>query len=294
MTSLLLVFCAVTRFATPLCAQEQPSVPEVVPVSAPTTPSIPVSDGDAASEQWEEFWGQTMVRNVEQAAIYPIVPDASQRNGNAVIVVPGGGYQFVSMDSEGFRVAKRLSDAGYTAFVLKYRPMSTARNPEDFMAQVTAMFSRMGNSEREPGLADHRLAVDDLATAIRYVRDHANRWQLEPDGIGVIGFSAGAHMIIRLVEERPEGADLRKIALIYPPMAHAVDGGPRPPLFMAIAVNDPLFKQGGLTIIERWLMESDDVEFHLYSGGGHGFGMRPQGTTSDHWIEQYLAWLQHR
>jgi hypothetical protein len=61
--------------------------------------------------------------------------------------------------------------------------------------------------------------------------------------------------------------------------------------FMAIAVDDPLFKQGGLNMLDKWLKESSLTEFHLYSGGNHGFGMRPQGTTSDNWIEHYLSWL---
>ena len=77
-------------------------------------------------------------------------------------------------------------------------------------------------------------------------------------------------------------------------MTAAVAGGPRPPLFFAIAVNDPLFVEGGLAMIESWLGESTDLEFHLYSGGNHGFGMRPMGTTSDHWIDHYRAWLGQR
>jgi len=275
-------------------AQDRPPVPSAVPVEAPARTSIPLSDGDASKEQWEMFWGQTMVRNVSQSAIYPVVPDASTMNGQSIIVVPGGGYQFVSMDSEGFRVAERLSEEGYTAFVLKYRPMATPRDPDEFMARVTAMFSGMGDPGRDRGLADQPPAVDDLAAAIEYVRDHAKRWRVEPGAIGVIGFSAGAHLAIRLLEERPEGAEIRQLSLISPPMGQAVSGGPRPPLFVAVAVDDPLFRQGRLDLLERWLTESRKTEFHLYSGGGHGFGMRPQGTTSDHWIDHYVEWLKHQ
>ena len=74
-------------------------------------------------------------------------------------------------------------------------------------------------------------------------------------------------------------------------MTQIVKPGPRPPLFLAIAADDPLFKQGQLGLFDAWLKESDRIEFHLYSGGSHGFGMGIKGTTSDLWIDQYIAWL---
>jgi acetyl esterase/lipase len=64
------------------------------------------------NEQWEQYFGQTMVRNVTRPALYPVLPRAKVANGKAAIVVPGGGYQLVSIDSEGFRVANRLAAAG--------------------------------------------------------------------------------------------------------------------------------------------------------------------------------------
>lgn len=111
---------------------------------------------------------------------------------------------------------------------------------------------------------------------------------------GVIGFSAGARTAIRLIEQRSNDVRPAHVALLYPPMERAVAGGVRPPLFLAIAVDDPLFVQGGLGLLEAWLAQSHEVEFHLYSGGSHGFGMRSLGTTSDGWIDQYLAWLDVR
>jgi acetyl esterase/lipase len=158
------------------------------------------------------------------------------------------------------------------------------------MAYLMALFGDLENTE----LGGHEPAVDDLAAAVRLVHENAADWAVEPGEIGVIGFSAGGESVIRLVENHEEIQWIDHVALIYPPMSQAVAGGPRPPLFFAIAVNDPLFRQGGLTMLDAWLAESDDVEFHLYSDGNHGFGMRPMGTTSDRWILQYLAWLEHR
>jgi acetyl esterase/lipase len=274
-------------FATPAAAQPAPEMMKAVPVAAPTLPSLALLPNQPDTEQWEQYFGQVMVRNVTRPAIYPVLPDPKVANGKAVIIVPGGGYKFVSMDSEGFRVADRLAAAGYTAFILKYRPMATDRDPVKYMADMAKAFGSLGKSK----LADHPPAVDDLASALRLVSKDAAQWKIDPAQIGVIGFSAGSRTAIRLIEGRPEAKIARHISLIYPPMTQTITGGPRPPLFMAIAVDDPLFKQGGLNMLDKWLKESSRTEFHLYSGGNHGFGMRPQGTTSDNWIEHYVAWV---
>lgn len=279
---------ALALLATPAFAQAPtPDMMKAVPVAAPKSASIPLIADAPDTEQWERYFEQTMVRNVTQPALYPVLPKAGTANGKAVIVIPGGGYQFVSMDSEGFRVASRLAAAGYTAFILKYRPMATKRDPVAYMADMAAQFGKLGKGD----LADHPPAVDDLATAIRLVSTSAGKWKVDPTQIGVVGFSAGSRTAIRLIEQRAEAKLLRHVGLIYPPMVKPVAGGPRAPLFLAIAVDDPLFKQGGLNLIDAWLKESAKTEFHLYSGGSHGFGMRHLGTTSDNWIDQYLAWL---
>lgn len=241
-------------------------------------------------ETWTIARDQTWVRNVEAAAIYPISPMPGRANGRSVIIVPGGGYQFVSISSEGFDVAERLAAEGYTAFVVKYRTRQTPTDPDDFMAQMAQSFGQLGKVE----LIEHPPAVDDLVQAVAFVRKNAADYGLDPEEIGLIGFSAGARTTIRLLERHPEAGLLDHIALIYPPTLHAVKSGPKPDLFLAIAVDDPLFQQGGLKLLDGWLQESQKVEFHLYSGGRHGFGMRPRGTTSDRWFDQYLQWLNRQ
>lgn len=257
------------------------------PVDAPDRQKIEIGPVAKDTEQWERYWGQTMVRNVNRPAIYPVYPDAAKRNGQAVIVVPGGGYNFVSIDSEGFRVADALAEAGFVALILKYRPRETPRDPAAYMAMLAEQFGTLGKGT----LPDHPPAVDDLAQAIDYARQNAGDLAIDPAKIGVIGFSAGARTLIRLIEQKPQAERVSNYALMYPPMVQTIGEGPRHPLFLAIAVDDPLFQQGGLNMLESWLGESDDVEFHLYSGGSHGFGMRDTGTTSGRWIGQYIAWL---
>lgn len=287
-----ILVAALVAFVGALPAQAQPDpamlVADVVPPIPGEQVLLPTADADVPdAEQWNRAFGQVWVRNVNRPALYPVLPKNGRGNGKAVIVVPGGGYAFVSIESEGFWVAERLAAQGYTAFVLKYRPRQTADSAEDFMAGLAADFGNLGNRE----LPDHQPAVDDLAAAVAMVRANAGEWQVDEDSIGVIGFSAGARTAIRLLEHHEEAELLDHVALIYPPMTQTVAEGPRPALFLAIAADDPLFRQGGLNLLANWLEESPAVEFHLYSGGSHGFGMRPTGTTSDLWIDQYLAWL---
>jgi acetyl esterase/lipase len=261
---------------------------EVAPAIGGEQIMLPAAaDATADTERWNRVFGQIWVRNVSRPSLYPVMPMNGRGNGRSVIVVPGGGYAFVSIESEGFRVAERLAAQGYTAFVLKYRPRATPVAEADFMAQLSADFGSLGQRE----LPDHPPAVADLAAAVALVHERAGEWNLDPAAIGVIGFSAGSRSAIRLLEHHEEAALLDHVGLIYPPMTQTVAPGPRPDLFLAIAVDDPLFRQGGLNLLDHWLEESPAVEFHLYSGGSHGFGMRPQGTTSDLWIDQYLAWL---
>lgn len=283
--SLALSFSAV---ALPAAAQP-PSMPTAADIrTAPPSlrPSVQLGSGPA-QELWEDFFDQTSVRNVTGAGLYPVRPASGHSNGRAVIVVPGGGYRFVSIQSEGFRVADALAAEGYTAFVLKYRTIDTPVDRAAYLRDTIALFANLGRGD----LADNPPAVADLATAIRHVRDHAADYGVDPAQIGVVGFSAGSRTAIRLIEHHPEAALLENVALIYPPMVQTVSAGPRPPLFLAVAADDPLFRQGGLSLAQHWLAESPRVELHLYSGGGHGFGMRPNGTTSDLWFGQYAAWL---
>lgn len=274
---------AVLSLGTAASAQMPP--PETV--SPIRRASVPLGPPCTGAEQWERMFEQVNVRNVTCPAVYPVLPKPGKANGKSVIVVPGGGYRFVSIEQEGFRVADALAARGYSAFVVKYRTVETPRDNAAYMAKVAQLFGTLGKRQLE----DNPPAVDDLAAAVRMVRDEAGKRGLDPAQIGVIGFSAGARTAIRLLEWKDEARLAENVALIYPPMTPVVKGGPRPPLFMAIAVDDPLFAQGGLELLNAWLAESTKAEFHLYSGGSHGFGMGTKGTTSDLWIDQYIAWL---
>lgn len=271
--------------ALPVAAQVPPPPEPIKPVLRPSVPLLagPCQD----TEQWDRMFEQTNVRNVTCPRLYPVLPKPGKANGKSVIVVPGGGYQFVSIEQEGFRVADALAAHGYSAFVVKYRTLATPRDNGDFMAAMAKLFGNLGKGE----LAENPAAVEDLTTALQLVHAEAAARGLDPARIGVIGFSAGSRTAIRLLEEKAEAKLAENVALIYPPMTQTVKAGPRPPMFLGVAVDDPLFIQGGLALLQSWMKESPKVEVHLYSGGSHGFGMAIKGTTSDLWIDQYIAWL---
>ena len=270
-----------------LAAPALSQMPSPEPVGPIQRPSLALDGMCTNAEQWERMFEQVNVRNVTCPAVYPVLPKPGKSNGKAVVVVPGGGYRFVSIEQEGFRVADALAARGYTAFVLKYRTVQTPRDNAAYMAAMARLFGNLGKGE----LADNPPAVDDLASTLRLVHGEAGNRGLDAAKIGVIGFSAGSRTAIRLLEQKVEARLAENVALVYPPMTQVVKGGPRPPLFLAIAADDPLFVQGKLGLISAWLTESPIAEFHLYSAGSHGFGMAAKGTTSDLWIEQYIAWL---
>jgi acetyl esterase/lipase len=235
------------------------------------------------------FFGKLMVRNVSSAEVYPFVPDQSSANGEAVLVVPGGGYQMVSMGNEGFPVAERLAKEGYSVFVLKYRTRQTPVSPEDFLAAAGETFYSLGKTR----LKTFWPAVDDLAKATQWVRDNCATYACDGKSLHLIGASAGARTSIKALEEAKIDAGIESLGLIYPPMIDpVVVASEKPPLFLIIAQDDPLFQQGNFILPATWVREGGDLEFHLYQGGGHGFGTSRSGTTSENWLNAYVAWLK--
>ncbi|MBR9807680.1 MAG: alpha/beta hydrolase fold domain-containing protein [Alphaproteobacteria bacterium] len=281
--------CQVQAQASPPAEDaSQRALPDLpVPEDAPDADAISLMPGAEDHEIWEHFLNQLTVRNVTSPQIYPIYPPAENNNGKAVIVVPGGGYMFASIENEGFPVAERLAEEGYTAFVLKYRTQPTSVAPDAFLQEMAEVFSGLGSRE----LDGYEPAIDDLRLAMEYVSAHCPELGCESGSVGLIGFSAGAMSVMQVLRAPPEGVAVDSAALIYPPMTQPVDGEINPPLFLAIASDDPLFQQGRFTLPKAWFETNGAMEFHLYSDGGHGFGTLRKGTSSSSWLEQYVNWL---
>ncbi|MBS1793015.1 MAG: alpha/beta hydrolase [Acidobacteria bacterium] len=244
-------------------------------------------------ESWHSQYGSKFARNVSVATLTPFLPEKSKATGAAVIVAPGGGFMTLSMENEGWNVAKALNEKGVAAFVLKYRLNPTPAALPDFEVALREMFS--GAARRPPAPKDPSEAlapqIADAAAAFGLVRSRAKEWNVDPDRVGMIGFSAGAMLTMSTALY---GKDVKPafIANIYGPLMAVAVPADAPPLFIALAADDPFFANSGYGLIDSWRAAKRPVEFHLYEQGGHGFGMYKKETTSTGWFEDYAAWLR--
>jgi acetyl esterase/lipase len=195
------------------------------------------------------------------------------------------------MENEGSNVARALAERGVAAFVLKYRLNQT---PADFdaFARPSPPASRPA-TRPSPGEMAGRLApqIADANAAFALVRANAAKWHVDPDRIGMIGFSAGAALTMATTLNNKGDAKPAFIGNIYGPLG-AVDVPPdAPPLFAAIAADDPLLGTTDFGLIVNWHKAKRPVELHYYEQGGHGFGMYNKETTSTGWFDAYVKWL---
>lgn len=281
-------------FAAPAQAQndgmtpiEIPSQPNAIPLGTGALP------GATAPEAWHRQYGSAFARNVTDATLTPFLPDPARATGTAVIVAPGGGFRTLSMQNEGWDVARALAARGVAAFVLKYRLNQTPREMPAFERSMREMFSGAARPPRmTPDEAMARLApqVADARAAFALIRARAAVWHINPDRIGMIGFSAGAMLTMATTLTAPE-ARPAFIGNIYGPLGPLAVPTEAPPMFVALAADDPLFGNGGFELIQSWRAAQRPVEFHLYEQGGHGFGMYPKETTSTGWFDAFVRWL---
>jgi acetyl esterase/lipase len=250
--------------------------------------------GATASESWHSQYGSLFARNVTVATLTPFLPDPAKATGAAVIVAPGGGFRTLSMENEGWDVARALADKGVAAFVLKYRLNQTPPDMAGFERSMSELFS--GAARRpprlNPGQAMAGLApqIADSRAAFALVRQHAAEWRVDPDRIGMVGFSAGA-MLTMATTLNGQDAKPAFIGVIYGSLAPVTVPADAPPMFVALAADDPFFANSGIGLIDSWRAAKRPVEFHLYEQGGHGFGMYQKTTTSTGWFEAFARWL---
>lgn len=270
---------------TPIPIPKQPGAIEL------GTGKLPESTAD---ESWHSQYGSMFARNVSVATLTPFLPPKSKATGAAVIVAPGGGFRTLSMQNEGWDVAKALNKKGVAAFVLKYRLNPTPPDMAGFEASMKQMFS--GAARRPPATPqDPALAlapqVADAAAAFALVRAKAKEWNIDPTKVGMIGFSAGAMLTLQTTLY---GKDVNPafIGDIYGPLNAVKVPANAPPLFIALAADDPFFANAGFGLIDSWKAAKRPVEFHLFEQGGHGFGMYPKETTSTGWFENFASWLR--
>lgn len=280
-------------FATISFAQDG----KMYPIEAPDEPRAILLgtggvDNQPAKESWFRQWGDPMARNITTATLTPFLADPKKANGTTVIVAPGGGFMWLSMDNEGWQVAQALADQGINAFVLKYRLQPTADSLEEFEKQMNRRFDEAENSAKEPSRRlDRNLnnQLKDAEAAYAMIVERAKEWNVDVDRIGMMGFSAGAGLTMATTLESKK-VKLAFIAPIYGGMGPVEVPKNAPPLFVAIAADDFLF-HGEAGLIKSWYDAKIPVEFHLYQNGGHGFGLGNPDRTSNKWFDAFIHWL---
>lgn len=221
----------------------------------------------------------SVVFNVVNPTLTAYLPERSKATGTGVIIAPGGAFVALAIDLEGNEVARWLQEKGIAAFVLKYRLLE--KRGEGIPAKMNM------DDVGQYGIADG-------IQALKVVRQHAAEWGLSPDRVGFMGFSAGAMVT--------SGALLQKDAASRPSFAAMIYGGPfglmptipakLPPMLLAWAQDDTQAREPIVRFYDALASAGHKPEVHIFSAGGHGFGLRKQGTSSDHWIDAFYYWLK--
>jgi len=260
---------------------------------------IPLYDGTPkGSEDWDwteavseqNAWETKLIYNVTQPTITPYLPADYSATGTAVIIAPGGGFHALSITKEGTEVAEWLAEKGIAAFVLKYRlARSFTNDPVKEMHEKGAAI-----------LDDSRkvspLAMEDGFAAVKYVRDRAKEFGVNPDKVGFVGFSAGGALTLNVaINAKPESRP-NFIAPIYP-WDVGIIGVKVPqdtiPMFITVALDDPLgLASHSGSVYQKWTSAGQPAELHIYQTGGHGFGMNTKNLPTDTWIERFGDWLE--
>ncbi len=241
----------------------------------------------ASEQQTPLLWNQRIVRNVTEPSLIPCFP--TEQNGAAIIICPGGAFQFLMIDKEGMDIAKWLTSYGITAFVLKYRLAPTPIDDAQFVAEFESSNFDLGKIRKH---INNSFA--DGVQALSIVRQKASEFNIDASKIGMIGFSAGAAVAVNSIFSSEVNGMPNYLGAIYGGPLKRINVPPdAPPLFIACANDDDIVGATCLDLFRAWKKAKRSVEIHAYSQGGHGFGILQQGLPCDHWTESFTAWLKN-
>ena len=263
---------------------EEPLTMDVWPGAAPG------EKGQIGPEKSDQKGSITLVTNVTKPTLTVYRPAKVIDTGASVVICPGGGYAVLAWDLEGTDVAHWLNSIGVTGIILKYRV------------------------PQRPDLPRWQLPLQDAQRAISIVRSKAKEWNLDPDRIGLLGFSAGGNLTgvaCTQYEQRayPEIDDVDKISckpdfgvLVYPAWLNkdgTVELIPEvkvnkqtPPCFFAHASDDPISSESSIAMYLALKHAGVPAEMHLYATGGHGFGLRPTDKPCSTWPARCADWMK--
>ncbi|MGD0094988.1 MAG: alpha/beta hydrolase [Terracidiphilus sp.] len=295
----LLFFAVVAAASASLAAQPSgwPPVPghltlNLWPGAAPDAAVNLPAEADMTTAKDHVIAGRPVIRlgNVATPTLTLYSPKG-KHTGAAVVVFPGGGYRILAIDLEGTEVCDWLNSAGIACVLLKYRVPDTGPYP------------------KSPA------ALQDAQRALGLVRVHAAEWKIDPNRIGVLGFSAGAHLAAALsthFEQRLYTAvdDADKLScrpdfavIVYPGYLALADknfaANPEinptaatPPQFVLQAEDDPVHVENSLVYYQALKNAKVPAELHIYAEGGHGYGLRRTELPVTRWPESVETWLR--
>jgi acetyl esterase/lipase len=274
-----------------------PLVLDVWPGKPPGETKTLPPEADQTKDSDKLIAGRRIIKlgNVSTPRLAVYRPSKDKDTGAAVVICPGGGFSILAYDLEGTEVAAWLNSIGVTGIVLKYRV--PARDPQ------------------KRWLA----AVQDAQRAMSIVRGKAGEWGLDPQRIGILGFSAGgvtaaytalfrdarqyaALDAVDAVSSRPDFAVLiytggfveRGQTVLNPALPFAITRD-APPMFFVHAFDDNVPVQNALLLAAELKKAGVPAELHIYDTGGHGYGLRPVAelpVTS--WPARASEWLARR
>ena len=268
-------------------AADKPIVLDVWPNEAPG------ERGDIDEEKLLAPRGEKPIdrlTNVTKPTITVYKPDPQKDTGTAVLICPGGGYSILAMDLEGTEVADWLNTIGVTGIVLKYRVPRRKDRPK------------------------HQAPLEDAQRAMSLVRKHADQWRIAPSRIGILGFSAGGHLSAtastnfdkrgyEAIDETDEMSCRPDFTvLVYP--AYLIEGeklAPEirvtqetPPTFFVHAGDDRISSENSVRMYLALKQAGVPAELHIFTSGGHGFGLRPSDAPCSRWPQHCEKWLRNR
>ncbi|WP_349318232.1 alpha/beta hydrolase [Chitinophaga sp. MM2321] len=276
----LLILCMMIGLTTNVTAQQKQQIhlwPGTVPGETAARHAAKVAP-DASNNV-------TRLTDVTDPVLEIFPATAKNNTGASVIICPGGGYSILAINLEGYEIAAWLNKLGYTAFVLQYRV-----------------------PKNEVG------ALQDAQRAIRIVRSRAASLGLNPEKVGMMGFSAGGSLTARAATrsnvntytpvDKADSLSARPAfgMLIYP--AYLDRGEARsltpelttdsntPPMFLFATADDP-YGNSALVMAGALRDAKVPVELHFYNKGGHGYGLRPGNAAGEAWPGLAATWLQH-
>lgn len=214
----------------------------------------------------EEFIANERFKNIYQPSLTVHLPPRELANGTAALLIPGGGYGHIAIYKEGHHVASWLNRHGVAAFVLKYR-------------------------------LDRDEALADATQAIRVIRREAETYQLDPQKLGIFGFSAGGHLLLNTVAHATPETKPNFLVIMYPALygldpADAFAANAAPSFLVGTSDDTTTPPANLLTVYQSIIAAGQSAELHLYPTGGHGFGLGLYRGPVKDWPDRCADWLQ--